>query len=699
MDNITYDMLTKERYSAEYNWLYTEKSPYLLQHKDNPVNWLPWHEQAFQKAKEQNKPIFLSIGYSTCHWCHVMAHESFEDEEVAKILNDHYISIKVDREERPDVDTIYMSICQAMTGQGGWPLTIIMTPDKEPFFAGTYFPKTSRYGRAGIMDILSQIHEKWEEDHEMVINAGKEVVEAVLKAQKSRKSHGEPEPDLLETAYKLFADEFDSIYGGFGRAPKFPTPHNLLFLLRHGVLHGEKNAINMVKTTLDAMYHGGIFDHIGFGFARYSTDRQWLVPHFEKMLYDNALLAYVYLEAYQATKEEKYKEIAQHIFEYILRTMTSEEGGFYSAEDADSEGVEGKFYVWRPEEIIRVLGEEDGNHFCRLFDIWEEGNFEDGTSIPNLIKQKSLEGEEARFAERCRQKLFAAREQRVHPHKDDKILTAWNGLMIAAMGKGAMVLQDISLKEGALKALSFIRKKLITPEGRLMARYREGEAAFPGYLDDYAFLIWGCIELYQATFHEDVLSFAVWLQDEQNHLFWDGADGGYFFYGVDGEDLISRPKELYDGAMPSGNSISALNLIRLYRLTGREDFRRFSEKQLASFAGEVSRYPRAYSAYLLALQWSVGPAVEIFFSSTSKEENGGEMVKELYNHYFPCSISAFVTEEGIQQYGGQFPFWQDKKAVHGLSTAYVCQDLTCHKPVQCAADLREMFIKLSSPMV
>ena len=628
-----------------------------------------------------------------------MAHESFEDEEVAKILNDHYISIKVDREERPDVDTIYMSICQAMTGQGGWPLTILMTPDKEPFFAGTYFPKTSRYGRVGIMDILSQVHDKWEEEQEMVINTGKQVVADVLKAKKSRKSHGDPEPDLLETAYKLFADEFDQKYGGFGRAPKFPTPHNLLFLLRHGILQKEEKAINMVKTTLDAMYHGGIFDHIGFGFARYSTDRQWLVPHFEKMLYDNALLAYVYLEVYQATKEEKYKEVAQHIFEYILRSMTSEEGGFYSAEDADSEGVEGKFYVWRPEEVIRVLGDEEGNHFCQLYDIWEDGNFEDGTSIPNLIKQKRPEGEKAQFAQRCRQKLFAAREQRVHPHKDDKILTAWNGLMIAALGKGAVVLQDQSLAEAASKALSFIRKKLITPEGRLMARYREGESAFAGYLDDYAFLIWGCIELYQATFNEEILAFAVGLQDAQNRLFWDEEEGGYFFYGNDGEDLISRPKELYDGAMPSGNSISALNLIRLFRLTGRDDFQQFVEKQLASFAGEVARYPRAFSAYLLALQWSVGPAVEIFFSSTKKEENGGEMVKEMYNNYFPCIISAFVTGEGIQQYGEQFPLWQDKKVINGLSTAYVCQDLTCHKPVHNGLDLREMFKKISSPMV
>lgn len=698
MDNIRNNMLTHDRYSDQYNWLATEKSPYLLQHKENPVNWLPWTEAAFQKAKQQNKPIFLSIGYSTCHWCHVMAHESFENGEVAKILNDHYISIKVDREERPDIDTIYMSICQAMTGQGGWPLTIIMTPDKEPFFAGTYFPRTSRYGRAGIMDILTQIHNKWEEDRERVIRAGQEVVEAITNAQKSRKSSGSPEPDLLKTAYRQFADDFDKKYGGFGSAPKFPTPHNLLFLLRYGVMVKEEKAINMVRSTLDAMYKGGIFDHIGYGFARYSTDREWLVPHFEKMLYDNALLAYVYLEFYQVTKEEKYKDISRHIFEYTLRGMTSEEGGFYSAEDADAEGVEGKFYVWRPEEINRVLGDENGEKYCRMYDIGEDGNFEDGTSIPNLIDQPYPEGEEASFAEECRVKLFAAREQRAHPHKDDKILTAWNGLMMAAMAKGAVVLQDPSYKEAAGKALDFIRKNLFTKEGRLLARYREGEAAFPAYLDDYAFLIWGCIETYQATFDEEVLAFAVHLQEEQNRLFWDGKDGGFFFYGKDGEDLISRPKELYDGAMPSGNSIAALNLIRLARLTGKEDFTQLAEKQLAAFAGEVGRYPRAFSAYLLALQWSVGPSIEIFISAP-KKENGGEMVNQLYNTYFSCAVMAFVTEEDLQRYGDAFPLWQEKKAMDGKATAYVCRDLSCQKPVTSGLELREMFLHMASDML
>ena len=686
------------RYTDTYNWLATEKSPYLLQHKENPVNWLPWTEAAFQKAKEQNKPIFLSIGYSTCHWCHVMAHESFEDEEVAHILNENYISIKVDREERPDIDTIYMSVCQAMTGQGGWPLTIIMTPEKEPFFAGTYFPKKSRYGRAGITSILTQIHDKWVEDKERVIRAGQEVVEAIQQSQQNRKASGPLDPALLHTAYNQFAEDFDDQYGGFGESPKFPTPHNLLFLLRHGVIHREEQALEMVRKTLDAMYKGGIFDHIGYGFARYSTDRQWLVPHFEKMLYDNALLAYVYLEFFQATQEEKYKEIARHIFEYTLRGMKSKEGGFYSAEDADSEGVEGKFYVWRPEEVIRVLGEEEGTRYCQMYDIRDDGNFEEGTSIPNLIDHPIPEGEETDFAERCREKLFADREQRVPPHKDDKILTAWNGLMLAALGKGAVVLQDPSLRQAAGGVLAFIQNKLTNKEGRLLARYREGEAAFSAYLDDYAFLIWGCIEYYQATFSEEVLAFAVRLQEEQNQLFWDKDKAGYFFYGHDGEDLISRPKELYDGAMPSGNSISALNLIRLSRLTGREDLAKQGEKQLEAFAGEVSRYPRAYGAYLLALQWSVGPSLELFISVPEKEKEGG-MVNEFYNHYFPCGVIALVTTEGKEKYGHNFPSWQEKEGMKGQATAYVCRDLSCLKPITTREELREMFLQFSPNML
>lgn len=452
-------MNTKQRYT---NKLISEKSPYLLQHAHNPVDWFPWGDEAFEKAKGEEKPIFLSIGYSTCHWCHVMARESFEDDEVAELLNKHFVSIKVDREERPDIDMIYMNACQAMTGQGGWPLTVVMTPDKKPFFAGTYFPKESKWGRPGLMDILKQLIEVWEKERSRIDTVGNQVMR-ILQAQ----DHGTPgklEESIIEEAFHEFSINFDVKYGGFGMAPKFPTPHNLLFLLRYWHKTGDNKALQMAEKTLEAMAKGGIFDHIGFGFHRYSTDGNWLVPHFEKMLYDNALLAYVYTEAYQATKKNLYKDIAGKIFTYVLRDMTSPEGGFYSAEDADSEGEEGKFYVWTPAEVEEVLGDEDGKWFCRTFDISSKGNFE-GKSIPNLINGKIVENDRVI---RCREKLFSAREKRIHPHKDDKILTSWNGLMIAAFAKGARVFKDNTLCEAAERAVDFIFSKLINKEGRLL---------------------------------------------------------------------------------------------------------------------------------------------------------------------------------------------------------------------------------------
>jgi len=416
------------------NRLANEKSPYLLQHQYNPVDWYPWGEEAFEKAKEEDKPVFLSIGYSTCHWCHVMERESFEDEEVAEVLNKYYISIKVDREERTDVDAIYMAVCQALTGQGGWPLTIFMTPDKKPFFAGTYFPKERKYGRSGIIEILEELQDAWENKRDKVLSAGESVVKGI--ENKYFKSEaGAVEREALDHAYRYYEQSFDSIYGGFGEAPKFPTPHNLTFLLRYWKMSGNKKALDMVEKTLQSMYQGGMYDHVGWGFSRYSTDKKWLVPHFEKMLYDNALLAIAYLECYQATQNEFYARVAREIFSYVLRDMTSEEGGFFSAEDADSEGVEGKFYVWSLDEVFDVLGRESGKAFCQTFDISNAGNFE-GENIPNIIGKDLNTGQDLKNE---REKLFLHREKRIHPLKDDKILTAWNGLMIAALATGARV--------------------------------------------------------------------------------------------------------------------------------------------------------------------------------------------------------------------------------------------------------------------
>ncbi|MFZ5591914.1 MAG: thioredoxin domain-containing protein, partial [Bacillota bacterium] len=579
------------------NRLAAEKSPYLLQHAHNPVDWYPWGEEAFARARQEDKPVFLSIGYSTCHWCHVMERESFEDQEVADILNRHYVVVKVDREERPDIDHIYMQACQAMTGQGGWPLTVIMTPDKKPFFAGTYFPKHSKYGRPGLIDLLQQIARLWREDRERLFSLAGQVVQEVYRAD-GRAADGDLSQAFLERGYHILAQTFDRRYGGFGGAPKFPAPHNLIFLLRYAALFEEPQARHMAEVTLQAMYRGGIYDHIGFGFARYSTDEQWLVPHFEKMLYDNALLAYAYLEAYQATRRPFYAQVARQIFQYVQREMTSSEGAFYSAQDADSEGVEGKYYIWAPDEVLKVLGQEAGGEFCRLFHITERGNFE-GKSIPHRIVPypdpeegwQELMDDSHPFLSQDRQRLLAARQRRVPPYKDDKVLTAWNGLMIAALARGAFVLDEPSWAEMAGRAVDFIWEKMRRPDGRLLARYRDGQAAYPAYLDDYAFLVWGLLELYQATWQTGYLRQAVQLHRDMSALFEDENNGGFYFTAVDSEELLARPKEIYDGSMPSGNSVAICNALRLYSLTGDDSFQEQAARTLRAFASQVDQYP------------------------------------------------------------------------------------------------------------
>ncbi|OEF95850.1 thioredoxin domain-containing protein [Desulfuribacillus alkaliarsenatis] len=595
------------------NRLKNEKSPYLLQHVLNPVNWYPWCDEAFEKAQAENKPIFLSIGYSTCHWCHVMERESFEDEQIAKYLNEHYISIKVDREERPDVDHIYMTACQAMTGHGGWPLSVFMTPDKKPFYIGTYFPPESKWGKPGFIEVIQQLHEKWENEHDKVLAASEQMVKSV-EPRYSKFEPGEVEYRTLTRAYKQFAADYDTKFGGFGGAPKFPTPHNLMFLLRYWKQTGDEQALNMVEKTLDSMYRGGIYDHIGFGFARYSTDQQWLIPHFEKMLYDNALLAYTYLEAYQATGKDDYARAADEIFTYVLRDMTDEQGGFCSAEDADSEGEEGKFYVWTPQEVNDILDFEDAALYCKVYDISECANFEN-KSIPNLINtsyvriahEYGISQEELRTRlEQIRLKLFDARDKRIKPLKDDKILTAWNGLMIAAFAKGAQVLKKPIYKDVARRSIDFIMTYLRRSDGRLLARFRDGESKYLAYLDDYAFLIWGLIEQYEASFEMRYLEQAIELHQQMKELFWDEQKHGYFFYGNDGEELISRPKEIYDGAIPSGNSVAVYNALRLARITGKQEYEQEAEQIMRAFAGTINEYPRAYSFFLIAIQFALG---------------------------------------------------------------------------------------------
>ncbi len=666
------------------NRLINEKSPYLLQHANNPVDWYPWGDEAFEKAKREDKPIFLSLGYSTCHWCHVMERESFEDEEVANILNKHYVSIKVDREERPDVDTIYMAVCQAMTGHGGWPLTIIMTPERNPFFAGTYFPKSSGRGMPGLISILNKVADLWANAREALVKSGEQITEA-MSAHTADHNPGEITEETLQQAFDYYQQTFDTRYGGFGSAPKFPTPHNLMFLLRYWKTTDNEAALNMVERTLDMMYRGGIYDHIGFGFARYSTDRRWLVPHFEKMLYDNALLALAYLEAFQATGKQEYAKPAREIFTYVLREMTYPQGGFYSAEDADSEGVEGKFYVWTPEEVKEVLGETLGRHYCQDFDITGHGNFE-GKNIPNLISTGFVDG----YSE-AREKLFNARENRVHPFKDDKILTAWNGLMIAALSFGARVLNEPAYLEAAEKAARFTMQNLRQHNGRLLARYRDGEAAHLAYIDDYAFLIWGLIELYQSGFNTEYLETAIELTKNMIKLFWDQEQGGFFLYGSDSEALITRPKEIYDGATPSGNSVAALNLLRLARLTGDEALAETAQHQLKAFGKTVDESPVGYSYFLMAAWFNITPPIDVTIAGDINSQGTKEMLHAVNSRFLPENLvnlnSPGKQGEKLRQL---IPSLNDKTPVQDATTAYVCNNFTCHAPVTNLVNLEEL---------
>ncbi len=657
------------------NKLINEKSPYLLQHAQNPVDWFPWGDEAFAKAKTEDKPIFLSIGYSTCHWCHVMERESFEDEEVAAILNNHFISIKVDREERPDIDTIYMSVCQSMTGHGGWPLTVVMTPDKKPFFAGTYFPKNNARGMPDLTSILQRIAHLWQNNKTDLIDSGDKIVEAIENSLFAHEK-GEISPATLNRAFAYYEKSFDARYGGFGSAPKFPTPHNLSFLLRYWKMTGDKAALEMVEKTLEAMYRGGIYDHIGFGYARYSTDRQWLVPHFEKMLYDNALLAMAYLEAFQATGKEQYARVAREIFTYVLRDMTSSEGAFYSAEDADSEGEEGKFYVWTPQDVMEVLGRKEGERFCRTFDITRGGNFE-GKSIPNLINAgqskeratgQAIALDETKDLAQAREKLFQRRNTRVPPFKDDKILTAWNGLMIAALAFGGRVLDEPHYIQAAEKAAGFIAEHLCRREdGRLLARYRDGEAAYLAYAEDYAYLIWGLIELYQASFKPAYLNQALQLNHDLLKYFWDTEHGGLYQYGSDAETLITRPKEIYDGAMPSGNSVAAANFLRLARLTGDAGLAETAQKQLKAFGGTVNETPPGHAHFLIAAYLNITPGINVDLAGEEGKDDLQQLNK-IVNSGFKPNLVISLNQPG-------------KTMVNGKAAAYVCKDFSCLPPI------------------
>lgn len=646
------------------NHLKDQTSPYLLQHADNPVNWYPWCDEAFKKARAEGKPIFLSIGYSTCHWCHVMAHESFEDEQVAEILNRYFISIKVDKEERPDIDSIYMAVCQAFTGSGGWPTTIFLTPDQKPFFAGTYFPKTARYGQIGLKELLLKVNEKWKKDRESLLKLADDII-----ADLDNKSvvEGQVDETLISDAFELYKRTFDNRYGGFGDAPKFPTPHNLLFLMRYHEKNNDEDAIKMVEKTLLQMYRGGMFDHIGGGFSRYSTDSYFLVPHFEKMLYDNALLILAYCKAYEITKKTIYCDVAERTASYVLREMTSPEGGFYSAQDADSEGVEGKYYLFEPPEIMSILGGEEGKEFNQYYDITEKGNFE-GKNIPNLLKNEGVnKGEDSNVNEKLSEylmKIYKYRKSRYSLHLDDKILTSWNGLMIAAMCNLYRVTGNKKYLEAAKKTQSFIQNNLCE-DGTLYISYRDGKRSDKGFLDDYANEVFALLALYEATLDNDYLKAAKQFCNKAICNFYDEEQGGFFLYGKENEQLILRPKETYDGAVFSGNSAMAYNLVHLSFLTGERRYEELAERQLGFMSGEAKRYPAGYAMFLMALSDYIDPPEKITVVAKDK----GQLAE------LPCQISLNAVVCALESPTEEYPLKND------MTTFYVCKGRVCLPPV------------------
>ncbi|UCB48350.1 MAG: thioredoxin domain-containing protein [Deltaproteobacteria bacterium] len=677
------------------NRLIHEKSPYLLQHAYNPVDWYPWGEEAFEKARKEDKPIFLSIGYSTCHWCHVMERESFEDRDVSKLMNETFVSIKVDREERPDLDHVYMTVCQMLTGSGGWPLNIMMTPDKRPFFAATYIPKESRFGRMGMMDLIPRLKQVWKERRDEVLDSAEKIVGA-LKSVESESPGEEMDTATLDGAYQQLAERFDERFGGFSKAPKFPSPHSFYFLLRYWKRTNNQKALQMVEKTLGEMRQGGIYDHVGFGFHRYATDQEWLVPHFEKMLYDQAMLAMAYVEAFQAFGIAAYRETAEEIFTYVLRDMTAPKGGFYSAEDADSEGVEGKFYVWTEAEIRKVLTKKEADFLIEWFCVEKDGNFleeatghKTGANILHLKKSPAEMALDLKMSEQdlrdrfasAREKLFTAREKRIHPHKDDKVLTDWNGLMIAALAKGSRAFGEPRFAEAAQKALGFILDQMREPDGRLLHRYRDGQAGITANLDDYAFLIWGLTELYEATFDSNYLETALKLNGDMLKHFWDDQLGGLYFTPDDGEALIVRKKELYDGAVPSGNAVAMLNLLRLARFTADTQLEERATEMGRAFSKAVKQFPSGYTQFLVAVDFGIGPSYEVVIVGKSGANDTKEMLKALRNRFIPNKVTLFrPTEIETPHIDKLAEYLKYQVSLDGKATAYVCMNFACKQP-------------------
>jgi uncharacterized protein YyaL (SSP411 family) len=691
------------------NRLADEQSPYLRQHKDNPVDWYPWGEDAFETARTEDKPIFLSIGYSTCHWCHVMERESFEDEEVARLMNEAFVSIKVDREERPDVDALYMEVCQMMRGRGGWPLTVLLTPERKPFFAATYLPKEGRFQQTGMMDLIPKVKRLWHEDREKLLQDADKLTEVLQRSADEEGGTETLDEATLAEAHDQLSRQFDQTHGGFGSAPKFPAPHNLLFLLRHGHRTGGARAREMVTTTLDQMQRGGVYDQVGGGFHRYSTDQRWLLPHFEKMLYDQAMHVLAYTEAYQATGRERYRRTAEAVIAYVQRDLQAPEGGFYSAEDADSltddgEMEEGAFYVWSIEEIRDALDEATAELVIDVYNLTPEGNYQDESTGKRtgknvLYRERPLDAEAERLGmtpdrlretlDDARATLRARRDDRSRPALDDKVLTDWNGLMIAAVAKAARTFDEPAYETAAVEAATFLLDTMRNDDGQLLHRYRNGDAAIRAQLDDYAFLVWGLTELYETTFDPK------WLQAALTHLevsldqFWDEERGGFYLTAQDADDLIVRPKEASDGAMPSGNSVQLMNLLRLGRLTGRTAFAERAD-DLARWAGpQVRTRPTGATALLTGLEFALGPSREVVISGAAEAEDTAALVDVVRSVYSPSAVvlhrppgeRAAITRMAL--------FTEAQTPLDGRAAAYVCRDYRCEAPTTDPETLRE----------
>ncbi len=706
---------------AFQNRLSREKSPYLLQHASNPVDWYPWGSEALEKARKENKLIFLSIGYSTCHWCHVMEEESFTNPGVAGILNDFYVSIKVDREERPDIDHSVMEAVMAMTGSGGWPLSAFLTPDLEPFFGGTYFPPDDRYGRPGFVSILLNIAKRWEGEEKKIRGVSKNLAEA-LRSHAAAKSGNEAVLDsgILLKACREMGQRYDGIHGGFGTAPKFPSSHMLSFLLAYGTRSGDPRALEMTEKTLSAMARGGIYDALGGGFHRYSTDERWHVPHFEKMLYDQALLARTYTEAFQATGNPAYEKTAREILDYVLRELTHPDGGFYSAEDADSapdasrpqEKTEGAFYVWDAAEIKSLLDSGEADVFSLVYGVKEEGNVEHdpfGEFVKKNVLFQALSLEQAAVQleiplpealqrlTRARQKLLDARGKRPRPHLDDKILTDWNGLMISAFAFAARVFSEPRYESAARRAMDFVLANCRAPGGRLLHRWREGEAAVNGFLDDYAFLLLGLFELYETGFRIRDLETALALADTMKQFFWDEKEKAFFFTPSDGEVLLSRQKTSYDGAMPSGNSMAVHVLSRLGRLLQNSALETLARDTLAGLSGLIQSHPAGYPTALTGFDFLLGPAAEVVIAGNPEDPQVKTFLGLAARSFDPRRVVLLrpVQGSGAEAAEKLMPFLKSMTAKPGEAVVYFCRNFTCETPVTGVKEFQELLERFS----